>query len=207
MKQHETLNEPDYKAKKSLYEVYVDLYSKRLLEFVWTGHPEKRAVATQKIDDLIEKGADVNYRDKGARTPLMWALRRGEHVKEYVPALLERGADVKAVDCFGKTALEYALMYDAEVVQAIIEHGADVNRQDKRGVTPLMDAVSNGYTDSIEILLKAGADVNLKDNEGKTALMMASERGDVKAVNLLIGKTKSNPALQKKMTQFRSERN
>lgn len=188
-------------------EANVNPCSKELLELVLGGCPENSEVATQKVGELIEQGADINYPDKGKRTPLMWVLRRGEYVKEYVPALLERGADVKAVDCFGKTALDYALCYDAEVVQAIIDHGADVNRKDKWGETPLMEAVSNGYSDSVEVLLKAGADVSLKNNEGKTALMMASERGDVKAVNLLLGKTKNNPALQKKMAQVRSGRN
>lgn len=55
---------------------------------------------------LLDKGADVNAKDKKGMTPLMRAARSGEF--DIVRVLIERGARISEEDEIGKTALDYA---------------------------------------------------------------------------------------------------
>ena len=48
-----------------------------------------------------------------------------------------------------------------------------MNLQNSAGVTALMWAVAEGYSQAVAMLLQAGADVNLKNQGGYTALMIA----------------------------------
>jgi ankyrin repeat protein len=51
----------------------------------------------------VEKGADVNARDKNDGTPLHYAVARG-HLS-VVEFLIEKGADLNARNRYGKTPL------------------------------------------------------------------------------------------------------
>jgi len=48
---------------------------------------------------LIDKGADVNVKNVGDRTPLMWAAMHGH--TEVVRLLIDNGADVDAKCSYG----------------------------------------------------------------------------------------------------------
>lgn len=58
------------------------------------------------IAALIEKGADVNARNRFGNTPLMLAAGRLD--PKAVKVLLEHGADAAATNQFGKTAADFA---------------------------------------------------------------------------------------------------
>ncbi len=55
---------------------------------------------------LIEKGADVNVKDRWQQTPLHLASEKG-HL-EVVQCLTEKGADINVKDDNGQTALHFA---------------------------------------------------------------------------------------------------
>ena len=55
---------------------------------------------------LIERGADVNHRNRDGATVLMWAAGQG-HV-DMVKLLLDRGADVHMENKTGMTAIDYS---------------------------------------------------------------------------------------------------
>jgi ankyrin repeat protein len=122
---------------------------------------------------LIEKGADVNARDKTGFTALMWSgqMDRAELVK----LLLDKGADVNAKEYKGRPALmQFAMFGRPEVVQPLLDRGADVNVKDKDGLTALMYAAMLGRTKVTKLLLEKGADLRSGNKTGMTALMYAA---------------------------------
>ena len=48
-------------------------------------------------------------------------------------------------------------------------------QQDRNGYTPLMEAASEGNTETVRALLDAGADKSLGNHRGSTALQLASK--------------------------------
>ena len=85
---------------------------------------------------LIEKGADINAKDKGGWTLLNWAI--GKNNTEISRLLIEKGAAVNAKSNNGITPLYLAIeKYNTEISQLLIEKGADVNAKGNNGRTPL----------------------------------------------------------------------
>lgn len=115
---------------------------------------------------------------------------------EVVEILVESGCDVNAVNLFGNTALQEALLAD-EREDALAKTGAvlsklissskiNLNNQNKIGksVAHLM-AIKNRAL-FLDIFIKTGKlDLNLFDNQGKTALVDALQYGSVDAANIL----------------------
>jgi ankyrin repeat protein len=93
---------------------------------------DRRGLATL----LIEKGADVNARDRNSVTPLHLA-----------------SGNFTAKDA-------------GDLVRFLLEHGADVNARDKDGRFPLHWAMTNYLPLTCKILLDAGADPNVRAGGG-----------------------------------------
>lgn len=75
------------------------------------------------VQQLLDRGADINGRDMWGATPLMWAARSGQPSR--VQFLLVRGADIAAKDRYGHTALSTARMLKfPKVVQLLAKAGA-----------------------------------------------------------------------------------
>ena len=110
---------------------------------------------TDMVKFLIDKGADVNARDKQGTTALMAAAFGG-----HVPTgrlLLDRKADVNMADVSGRTALmATALGGDVGMGQALLGAKADLNAEDKGGLSALTYAAANGHLGIVELLLNAG---------------------------------------------------
>ena len=139
------------------------------------------------VQTLINKGADVNAKDKNSSTALMAVSRNGH--REIVQLLLDKGAGVNAKRTDGVTALMVASQNGhQEVLQSLLARGADVNVEDKDGKTALVAASANGHIEIVQSLLAKGTDVNVKDKDGKTALMVASQEGHQEVVQLLLDK-------------------
>ena len=64
---------------------------------------------------------------------------------------------------------------------------ADQNIQDIDGISALMEAVSRGDNELVELLLAKGADPALKDAAGRTASSIANKKGNAEALRLLSG--------------------
>ena len=133
---------------------------------------------TTLIQKMLEKGANVNSRDKRGRTPLHLACYNNDYkMAEY---LIEIGADVNVTDVGGDTPLLTVLWsrlgrrLDEDcttLIQKMLEKGADVNSRDKRGRTPLLLACDNDDYKIAEYLIELGADVNITDVDGNTPLL------------------------------------
>ena len=97
----------------------------------------------EKVRLLLEKGADINYKDKIVlgHTPMTIAAAWGH--TEVVKLLLDHGASVNQQDDDGTSALQCAASTTkSEMVKLLLDRGADVNHRDNSGRTPLFDATA-----------------------------------------------------------------
>ena len=138
---------------------------------------------------LLSKGAKIDAKDEGRRTPLMLAAGRGQNVISLY--LINQGADVSKKDVRKRTALHYASESGhLKLAKLLCSKGAETDVEDEDRRTPLMLAAVGGHKDTLLYLIDhvQGADVNKKDSIGRTALHHASEKGHLKVVEQLISK-------------------
>ncbi|MCJ1270776.1 hypothetical protein MMC22_010673 [Lobaria immixta] len=137
---------------------------------------------------LLEKGADVNARNKYGKTALYEAVQHGHEA--VVRLLLEEGADVNAKDKYGDAALIAATQGGHEaVVRLLLEKGADREAKNPfNGWTALHAAAVKGHMVVVRLLLEKGVDVNAKDRNGHAALYKAVLIGHEAMVRLLLEK-------------------
>lgn len=115
----------------------------------------------------LDKGKDVNFRNKQGWNALMRAAKVGSD--DVVSLLIERGANLEDKSKEGKSALLYAVISDkTEVVRLLIDKGAKFDVEDKKCMEALTMAV---FWDNKEVLkiLKKKIDENkaLDANMGK----------------------------------------
>ena len=67
----------------------------------------------------------------------------------------------------------------------LIEHGAKINWQSKSGSSALMEAASEGRTDTVKLLLDSKANPLLSDMLERTALVIAEQQGHMDIVEML----------------------
>jgi hypothetical protein len=91
-----------------------------------SANPLLSAVAARdkdRIESLLDQGADVDQRDVAGRSALMLATLRGQ--VEIVQLLLSRGADPNAADTAGRTPVQQArVAHRSEIVSLLEAAGA-----------------------------------------------------------------------------------
>ena len=130
----------------------------------------RRTYNLDTVQMLIDKGADVNARDKKDRTPLHAASYVGN--ERSVELLIERGADINSVDNKGRTPLHIAVGRDncTAAAEVLIQSGSNIAAVDRTGRSPLHLAGESGSKSMVQLLIEHGSDVNLKDSRGRTLL-------------------------------------
>jgi len=144
------------------------------------------------VSFLISRGADINFRGKDGRTPLIWAAGNSF---ESTKILLENGADINAKGNDGMNAFIQSTFgilskkVSTDVMDLLLENGADVNSalisKNAAGWTALHFAAINGDTELVEYLILQGANVNHTSDEGSTALSLAKQEKYEALVSLL----------------------
>jgi ankyrin repeat protein len=161
---------------------------------------------------IDSKGADLNAVNNMGQTPLMIAVKQGEHRYCIKDCKVVFQNDINARDVNGKTALHYLVNNDSSVQSAdkifwmdgLINLDADVNIADNNGMTPLhytakqgskecMELISKSYFEKCKLIPKTAKQkmaefFNAKDAGGKTALHYAVENKSVDVINYLASK-------------------
>nr|XP_020764650.1 2-5A-dependent ribonuclease [Odocoileus virginianus texanus]XP_020764651.1 2-5A-dependent ribonuclease [Odocoileus virginianus texanus] len=157
-----------------------------------------KAVKDEKIElvqQLLERGADVNFQEEWGWSPLHNAVQIGR--EDIVDLLLSHGADPCLRKKNGATPFIIAgIVGDVKLLKLLLPKVADVNECDVNGFTAFMEAAVYGQVEALRFLYNNGAEVNLhrktvEDQErikkgGATALMDAAEGGHVEVVEILL---------------------
>lgn len=143
---------------------------------------------------LIALGADPNRRTKWGRTPLMYALERGDEAM--AEALIAHGADVAIADTkYRMTAWHFlAQRGTSRLARCLLDKGADINAVEINGATLLHGAAFHGNRALVEFLLSRGASTALRDGTGNTAAAAARFKGRVDLANLIEQHTRTAAA-------------
>lgn len=144
----------------------------------------------ERIEKLLDDGANINGPNESGQTPLIKAVQtqNGDVVKY----LLDRGADVNIKhDVYKYSAIDVATT--ADVIDVLIKAGANIESR-FNGMTPLHNAVSDGKNIIASILLNAGANIEAVVNnndpyyDGSTPLMIAVNDGNYDMCVFLISR-------------------
>jgi len=147
------------------------------------------------LQELIERGVDLDAQDKNGRTALHQAI---DHCASFrhMETLLRAGANPNLQDRWGNTALHLAVrMLNQKMVNLLLERGADVDSLNNSGDTPLHGLTSSGsrpsildpdimnlFMECIKHLLRAGADPNIRNSRHETPLTKVVRIHQVEAV-------------------------
>jgi ankyrin repeat protein len=138
---------------------------------------------TDVVKFLLEKGADVNAKNKYGDTALRNAVllfNRAEVLKSV------NNSDKDATFIAKRMAMQDASeKVHAEIVKLLLDKGADVNTKTDNGTTALIEAASRGMTEAVRLLLDRGADANVMATDGDTALRLAKVQGYAEIVQML----------------------
>ncbi len=109
----------------------------------------------ERVQEVLENGANVNIHDNKGWTALMLAAYWG--YPDIIQVLLIKRADPNAKTLKNTTALMCAAgKGNVKVVQLLLSNGADVNFKDSDGKSALTYAREKGYTEIVELLRKKG---------------------------------------------------
>jgi ankyrin repeat protein len=143
---------------------------------------------TAAVQQLLQKGANIEAKDKYGRTPLMVAdIYDNTNVMKL---LLDKGANIEAKDKYDKTPLIAAATYGkVEVVKLLLDKGANIAAEHD-GETSLILAANEGKVEVVKLLLDRGDNIEAKATafpyDGDTALIRASYQGRSEMVKLLL---------------------
>ena len=116
-------------------------------------HDATKAGDIAGVQAELDKGVDVNKKDKAEMTPLHPAAANGH--KEIAELLIDNGADVNAKDRWGMTPLHWAARKGhKEVAELLLTKGADVNAKANDGTTPLDWAIQKSRTETADLIRK-----------------------------------------------------
>ena len=116
-------------------------------------HDATKAGDLAGVQAELDKGVDVNKKDKAEMTPLHPAAANGH--KEIAELLIDNGADVNAKDRWGMTPLHYAARKGRkEVAELLITKGAVLNAKANDGTTPLDWAIQKSRTETADLIRK-----------------------------------------------------
>ena len=139
------------------------------------------------VQQLLDKGADVNTQGGEYGNPLQAAACRGK--LDMVQLLLDEGADINTHGGQYGNALQAAAdCGKLTMVQLLLDRGADINAQGGRYGNALQAAAHHGKLEVVQLLLDKGADICAQGGRFGNTLQSAAYRGQPEMVRLLLDK-------------------
>ena len=129
---------------------------------------------TDRVEEDLAAGADINFVSGSGNTPFTAAALRGD--LPMLKYLIAHGADPFITPRDGSSALTRAIhrATKMETLCYLIEElKLDINAADRFERTPLFLSVQSGRPDIAAYLIQHGTDVSGKSREGETLLMTA----------------------------------
>jgi len=135
------------------------------------------------IKEILNKGADINEKNKHGKTALMLAAGNGR--VEATQLLLKRNAAIDTQEIDGMTALMMAASDGkTETVKLLVDSGANVNITNNYGATAMTNAAFFNHAESVKAILSSKQKVNVDTNEN--ALLIAAGLGLADIIQLLV---------------------
>jgi len=153
----------------------------------------------KRIEDLLEQGANIKFKDENGTTALLLAATNGHRVAVNFLLSPRGGATFTEQNNAGWTALLLAARYGyTEMVKFLLspQWGVSILDRNNDGNTALLLAATNGDTAMVEFLLSpyGGASITEKNNIGRTALLMAVSNYRTETVQFLLSpRGRANP--------------
>jgi uncharacterized protein len=151
---------------------------------------------------LLERGANINTRDRMGRTALHYAVMMRD-AAQIIPLLIRKGADVNSRASNGDSPLMVAVENYGEekekgsdkdwAIRALVHFGADLYAADSRLRTPLAIAAAHNQPELIRLLMQLGADPAKPLSNGRTPLDYARENNADDAIKVLEVVTPKTP--------------
>jgi ankyrin repeat protein len=139
------------------------------------------------IERIIEKGANVNYKNQEGDSALLEAVYANNSA--LVKSLVDKGADVNVQNQDNYTPLLIAAEDGSlDIVETLIDAGANINYEREGGDTALLNACRQGQAEIASLLLRKGANPNVEDANGQTPLMFAVINDNIELAELLLEK-------------------
>ena len=127
------------------------------------------------VEMLLQKGVNVDARNKNKATPLHVAVKYANLAM--VKLLVAHRADLEALNKHGATPLHNACREGSpEIVSYLIRIGCNINAMTHDQDTPLHQAVHKNKIDNMVLLILAGADTDKKNHQGRKAKKIKSEQ-------------------------------
>ena len=172
---------------KSMIEGNKDLLESRIDTYFTPLNFASLEGKTDIVKYLVDKGADINTRDREGSIPLQNAAIKG--YLDIVIILVEKGSDVNYKDDNDVTPLHFACMSgNYELVKYLIDNGANVRAVSKAGREPIFEAAWGGNLEMIKFLESKGSDLKGINSNGNTPLHFASRNGSKELIEYILSK-------------------
>ena len=151
-----------------------------LFDAAWTGNTEALLL-------LLDRGADVNIRNRNTTGTALWYAVHGDHAR-VVELLVDHGARLDFRYASGETILHLACARgNPQIVKRLLAAHADMSAIDQSANTPLDDAVLNDRLDVLRLLVSNGADArHLHPLDGRGPMQEACIKGFADLIATLV---------------------
>ncbi|OXU29397.1 hypothetical protein TSAR_015212 [Trichomalopsis sarcophagae] len=166
------------------------------------------------VELLMRRGANVNIKDYGGKTPIFMAIEAGigddegeEDEEEEFPEhriynitrhLLDAGAEVNAISAAGEPVFHRVLVYGVdEIIELFLERGADIHSRNANGIAVIHVAVAHASERILKMLIDRGVTVDVKNSLGATPLHIAALFGKEEHAELLLARGANVNAIDK----------
>jgi len=141
-----------------------------------------------KAKQLIDKGADVNKKNKLGESPLISTSYYDDKTidLDMLKLLLKNGANPAIGDEQDYTVLHAAVsMGDIKAIDLLLQYKADINMKDSYGESPIFEAIYTDDAYTFQHLVDKGADLKIKNKDGLSIYDIAKEEVATKILIVL----------------------